>query len=316
MKLVRLVALAFRISIPMAVIASIITVGAGLLSGPATAQQVIAFVNGEPITSYDLDQRTRLIQAINRRPPSRQEAIDELVTEKIKLQQAKRLGIEIADAMVDRAFANVAQQSGRSANDFVAAIKQAGIDLRTFKSKLRADLGWQEVLQKMSPAAFLVRDADVVAALVARGQPPQVKAIQYSLRQFVFVLHRGASSAERAARMKEAQDLRARFNNCEEGSEIARQLHGVVIKDPVVRLSTDLPAKLQQLLAETRDGQLTPPEPIGVGIEVVAVCGRKETMADLTAQREVKDRLLQQKVQAENKQLLDLLRRQSIIEYR
>jgi hypothetical protein len=30
----------------------------------------------------------------------------------------------------------------------------------------------------------------------------------------------------------------------------------------------------------------------------------------------VKDRLLQQKVQAENKQLLDLLRRQSIIEYR
>jgi peptidyl-prolyl cis-trans isomerase SurA len=283
---------------------------------PAAAQQVVAFVNGEPITALDVEQQTRIIEVFTRRRPSRKEALDELVNQKIKINQAKRLSIDISDADVDREFANMARRGGRSVADLTAAFRQAGINPAAFKIKVRADLAWRDVLQKMSPGAFQVRDADVVAALVARGQQPTSKALQYTMRQVVFVVPRGSPDSVRAARVREAESLRSKFSDCERDIELAREFREVVVMDPVIRISTDLPQRLQQLLEKTPDGRMTPPEPIPAGIEVVAICGRKETVADLGSRSEIREQLLSQRVSAQEKQILESLRRQAIIDYR
>lgn len=287
-----------------------------LTAAPASAQQIVALVNGEPITSRDVENRSRLLTAFSRRQPPRKEVIDELIDQKVKLRQAKKLDIEITDAMVERAFASIAQQSGRNANQFAAALREARIDPQSFKTKLRADLAWREVLRQMSPGTFQVRDADVVAALIARGEEPTARAMQYTLRQVVFVVPRGSPSSVTTARMREAEALRAKFSDCERDLALAREYSEVVIKDPVIRISTDLPQRLQQLLEKTPDGKMTPPEPTAAGIEVVAVCGRKETVADLSSQREIREKLLSARVEVQEKQILERLRRQAIIEYR
>lgn len=287
-----------------------------LAAGPAAAQQVVAFVNGEPITALDVDQRARIIEAFSRRKPSRKEALDELVDQKVKLSQAKRLNIDVTDAAVEREFAAMARRAGRSLAELNAAFRQAGINLSTFKTKLRADLGWRDILQKMSPGAFQVRDADVVAALIARGQQPSAKAVQYAMRQIVFVVPRGSPDSARAARAREAESLRSKFSDCERDLPLAREFREVVIKDPVTRISTDLPQRLRQLLEKTPDGQMTPPEPTPAGIEVVAVCGRKDTVADLGSRSEIREQLLSQRVENQEKKILDNLRRQAIIDYR
>jgi peptidyl-prolyl cis-trans isomerase SurA len=290
--------------------------GLMLTASPAPAQQVAAFVNGEPITALDVEQQTRIIEVFTRRRPSRKEALDELVDQKIKINQARRLSIDISDAEVDREFASMARRGGRSVADLTAAFRQAGINPSAFKTKLRADLAWRDVLQKMSPGAFQVRDADVVAALVARGQRPTSKALQYTMRQVVFVVPRGSPDSVRAARVREAESLRSKFSDCERDIELAREFREVVVMDPVIRISTDLPQRLQQLLEKTPDGRMTPPEPISAGIEVVAVCGRKETVADLGSRNEIREQLLSQRVAAQEKQILENLRRQAIIDYR
>lgn len=287
-----------------------------LAASPAAAQQVVAFVNGEPITALDVDQRARIIEAFSRRKPSRKEALDELVDQKVKLSQAKRLNIDVTDADVEREFAAMARRAGRGLADLNAAFRQAGINPSAFKTKLRADLGWRDVLQKMSPGAFQVRDADVVAALLARGQPPTSKAIQYRMRQIVFVVPRGSPDSARAARVREAEALRSKFSDCERDLYLAREYREVVVMDPVIRISTDLPQRLQQLLEKTPDGRMTPPEPTASGIEVVAVCDRKETVADLGSRNEIRDELLSRRIETQEKQVLDKLRRQAIIDYR
>jgi peptidyl-prolyl cis-trans isomerase SurA len=172
--------------------------------GTAPAQQIVAFVNGEPITALDVDQQTRIIEAFSQRRPSRKEALDDLVDQKIKVNQGRRLGITLSDAEVDREFAALARRGSRSVAEFTSAFRQAGINPAAFKVKLRADTVWRQVLQKMSPGSFQVRDADVVAALLARGQPPTSKAIQYRMRQIVFVVPRGSPDSARAARVREA----------------------------------------------------------------------------------------------------------------
>lgn len=288
----------------------------GPISSPAASQQLVALVAGEPITARDVEMRQKMLEVFTRKRPSRQEALEELIDEKVKWSQALKLNIEVTVAQGERAFASMAQQSGRSAADFEAAFRQAGIDPKSFKNKLRVDIAWREVLQKMSPGSFQVRDADVVAALLARGETPNKKAMQYTLRQLVFVIPRNAPPALRAQRTKEAEALRNQINSCEDLVEFARTHKEVVVRNPVRRFSTDLPQRLAQLLENTPDGRTTPPEATAMGIEVVVVCSRQETVADVSSRTEVKQQLLANRVMADEKQILSQLRRQAIIEYR
>jgi peptidyl-prolyl cis-trans isomerase SurA len=287
-----------------------------LLPAPAAAQQVVALVNGEPITTLDVAQRLKLHQISAHRTPPRQELIEELINEKVKLQQAVRLGIIVSDSDVDRIFGQIAQGSGRKAADFAAELTKQGIDVLRFKNRVRAESAWRQVVQQQSPASFMVRDADIVALLMSRGEIAQITANQYSLRQIVFIVPRGSSDTVRATRVREAEAFRKVFTNCEDGFAMARQQREVVVKDPVMRVSTDLNTRLRELLDKTPIGTLTPPEPIAGGIEVVAVCERKETVADVSARREVREELLGKRIQLGEKELLDKFRNRSIIEYR
>lgn len=283
---------------------------------PAAAQQLVALVGGDPITSRDVDLRQKMLEVFTRKKPSREEALEELINEKVKWNQALRLNIEVTVAQSDRAFAGIAAQSGRSAAEFEGAFRQAGIDPKAFRNKLRVDLAWRDVLQKMTPGSFQVRDADVVAALAARGETPNKKAMQYTLRQLVFVIPRNAPPQLRAQRAKEAEALRGQVNSCDDLADFARMHKEVVVRNPVRRFSTDMPARLADLLEKTPDGRLTPPEPTNMGIEVVAVCSRQETVADVSSRTEVKQQLLSNRLNADEQQILNQLRRQAIIEYR
>ena len=278
--------------------------------------QVVALVNGDPITALDVVQRMRLSELMMHKAQSRQDALEELINEKIKLQQARNLKIEITDAQVDKVFAGMAQRTSRKTAEFAAALTQAGIDMPRFKTRLRAELGWRQVLEQRAPGVFQVRDADLVAILMAHGEAAQTKATEYSLQQIIFVVPRNAPDAVRTARMKEAEALRSRFSSCEQDMTLAREVREVVIKEPIVRLSTDVAVQYKQLLDRTPDGKMTPPEITATGIEVVAVCSRKEVVADVSSRREFKEELLTKRLAEHEKYLLDYFRKQSIIEYR
>jgi peptidyl-prolyl cis-trans isomerase SurA len=295
--------------------ASLLAIAAlALAPAPAAAQFVVAVVNGQPITTIDIEQRIRLTQVSTRRTPSRTEVLEELINEQVKLQHAARQNLMVGDSDVDRIFAQIASGSGRPVPEFAASLAQTGVDVKRLKTRIRAELSWRALVQRQHP--FLVRDADVVAALTKRGENPQITAIQYTLRQFVFVVPRGSAAPVRVARLREAEAFRKSVTSCEHGVVVARQHREVVVKDPVSRLSTDLPQRLRELLERTQIGELTPPEPVAGGIEVVAVCDRKQTIADVSARREVRDQLMTSQVQAAEKLLLEKLRRASIIEYR
>src|SRR5258708_32981258 len=76
--------------------------------GGAQAQNVAAFVNGEPITALDIDQRSRLheVSSPTHKAPPRSEVLDAVINEKLKIREAKRWGIDPSDTDVDSAFAS------------------------------------------------------------------------------------------------------------------------------------------------------------------------------------------------------------------
>ena len=51
-------------------------------------------VNGEPITNYDIEQRTKLNFLTTHKQMPRQEVINELIDEKVKIKEGKRFGVD------------------------------------------------------------------------------------------------------------------------------------------------------------------------------------------------------------------------------
>jgi peptidyl-prolyl cis-trans isomerase SurA len=286
-----------------------------LLATPARAQ-VAAMVNGEPITASDIAHRIKLLEISAHKAMSKQEALEELIDEKIKLQTAKRQNIVVTDDQLNKTLAIMAQRAGRATPDFLDNIAKSGVDIPSYKTRLRSEMAWRQVLEQHSPGMFQVRDADLVAILSARGESPQTKAVQYSLQQIVLVVARGSPESARAARMKEAEALRSRSTSCEDALRYAREMRDVVIKDPMERLATDLATQYKKLLDSTPDGKMTPPEVTPAGIEVVAVCGRREIVADISSRREFREELLTRRLGEYEKNYLQELRKQYIISYR
>ena len=80
-----------RLSIPFAAIL-LAAIGCG---APARAQTIAVMVNGEPITNMDVEQRSKLNFMTTRKQQNRQEVINELIDEKVKIKEAKKFGVDL-----------------------------------------------------------------------------------------------------------------------------------------------------------------------------------------------------------------------------
>ena len=77
---------------------------------PLQAQSVAVMVNGEPITNYDIEQRSKLNFLTTRKQMPRQEVIDELINEKVKIKEAKKFGVDPSASDIDQSFAGMSSR--------------------------------------------------------------------------------------------------------------------------------------------------------------------------------------------------------------
>lgn len=283
---------------------------------PARAQEIVASVNGDPITAVDVLQRTKLIQASTQKAPSRKEVLEELIDERIKIQAVQRYRLEITDAEVDGVLAGMAQRMRANPDQFSKVLGSAGISVTALKRKIRADLGWQQIVRGKFAPSLQVRDRDVkMTADTRKKDDKDAVSYAYTLRPILFIVPRGSPDSVLEARRREADGLRTRFENCESGLRMAQGLKDVAVREPLLRTSGDFPAKVREVLETTAVGKLTPPDITLQGVELFAVCEKKETtVGDTGRERDVREELLGKKVTAQAKEYLHELRQSAKIE--
>jgi peptidyl-prolyl cis-trans isomerase SurA len=286
-------------------------------SAPARSQQVVAFVNGAPITTLDVEHRAKFMQLSTKKVPARKEVLDSLINEILEVNEAKRFGIEIPEAEVDKAFASAGRRMGADAQRLTQALTAAGASADTFKRHLRAQLAWSTLVRGRYKASLEIRDKDVEAQLeLHKSDKKEDVGYEYIMSPVVFIVPRGSPDAAYEARKRDADTLRARFQSCSEGIPFARALREVAVRDQVSKFSADLPQQLRDILDGTAVGHLTPPETTAEGVQMFAVCDKKETKSDTPEMREIRDQIFQQKFGAQAKRYLDNLRRGALIEYK
>jgi peptidyl-prolyl cis-trans isomerase SurA len=287
------------------------------LAIPGTAPaQVVVIANGSPITEYDIQQRSKL-ETISQKNASRQQVINDLIDDRLKIARAKVYGLEVSDSEVNNAFDGMATRQHITPAQFSQVLERAGVSPNTVKARIRAELTWQQLIRGKYASSLQVGESDVVKALKDRseGDGPAVGFI-YTLYPIVMVVARGSSEAAISAKRSEAENLRSRFVSCDEGLAMARGLRDVAVRDPITRNSADLTPQLRDLLGNVQVGRLTAPEVTAQGLQMFAVCNKKESTTESPLKREMREQIFVKRFESESKKYLDEIRKAAMIEYK
>jgi peptidyl-prolyl cis-trans isomerase SurA len=121
-----------------------------------TLDRIVAIVNDEVITQYDLeDQKKVVMMQLQRQgtelPPNDlldKQLLERLINDRAQIQWAKDTGIKIDDAQVERAIGRIAEDNKMTAAQFRDLLKQDGIPFPKFREDLRNEITLARVRER------------------------------------------------------------------------------------------------------------------------------------------------------------------------
>jgi peptidyl-prolyl cis-trans isomerase SurA len=311
------VAFAVAFAMPLALMAS---------ATPSYAQSVAVMVNGEPITNFDIEQRTKLDFLSTHKQPTRQEVIEELIDQKVKIKEAKQFGVDPSSSDIDASFADMSTRMRITPDQLSKSLESQGIRPDTLKQRIKADMVWAGLVRGRYKESLQVGEREVNTAAQSQGaqgdagdnkdDKQQVESFEYKMQPIVLIVPRGSSPAAIELRRKDAETLRGRVQTCDEANSYFKSMQNAAIREAVTKTSADIPAALRQVLDSTPIGHLTPPEVTKQGVEMVALCGRKPTTVDTPQKKAIREKMFAEKFEAKSKAYLAQIRKAAMIEYR
>lgn len=282
---------------------------------PLRAQTVAVMVNGEPITNYDIDQRSKLTFMTTHKVPERQQVIDELIDEKVKIREAKKFGVDPTSTDMDQAYASMSTRMRITPEQLTKSLESQGVRPETLRERIKTDMVWSSLVRGRFKESLQVGEKEVAAA-AKEDEKPETESFEYKMQPIVLIIPRGSTTAVVEARHKEAEALRSRVQTCDEANAFFKSMQSAAIREAVTKTSADMPVALRDMLDKTPIGHLTEPEVTKQGIEMVALCGRKPTTIDTPKKKEVRDKMFAEKYEAKSKSYLQEVRKAAMIEYR
>jgi peptidyl-prolyl cis-trans isomerase SurA len=283
---------------------------------PARAQNAVLVVNNEVITNYDIEQRAKFNMLATHKPQPRREIIEELIDDKLKAQIAKRYKIDLTEKDVDAQYADMAKRMHLSTDQLTQVLAQSGVDAKTLKAKILSDLSWQAIIRGKFQGDFQISDTAIQREIQSQKKGDNKGSevgYDYTLRPILFLVPRG-NTAMLEANKKAADVLRAQFTSCDVGLPAARAQRDVIIREPITKNSSDLAPALREILNKTEPGHLTPPETTEQGVELFALCDKKENTTETPEKRAAREKLMGEAFVAKSKAYLRELRRAAMIE--
>src|SRR5712664_134123 len=165
-------------------VAALILMGCG---SPLHAQTVAVMVNGEPITNYDIDQRSKLNFLTTHKATARQQVIDELIDEKVKIKEGKKFGVDPTASDVDQSYVAMSARMRITPEQLTKSLESQGIRPDTLKSRIKADMVWTSLVRGRYKERLQVGEKDVAAAVKAEGgdEQQQAEAFEYKMQPVV-----------------------------------------------------------------------------------------------------------------------------------
>ena len=138
-----------------------------LAAAPSRAQNIVVMVNGDPITDFDIDQRSKLDQLTTQKTPSRQEVINELIDDRVKLKEGKKYGVDPGVSDINQSFEGMAQRMRISTDQLTKSLEVKGVRPETLKARMKSEMVWTSLVRGRFKEKLMVGERDVAQAVQA-----------------------------------------------------------------------------------------------------------------------------------------------------
>lgn len=148
------------------------------------SEGVAAIVNDQPITRLDVRQRVQFLIATSGAQQITPEllqratsaALNNLIDERLQLQEAAKFKLDVPDREVDRILTNQARQNGSTLENFFRDLADIGVSAQSYRDKTRAEIVWQRIVSGRFGSRVRINRDQVKAALdriLANTNKPQ-----------------------------------------------------------------------------------------------------------------------------------------------
>ena len=132
-------------------------------------QEIVAIVNDEVISLYDLKQRMLLFVLTSGRQQLsaeeskyvQQQSLQSLIDDKLKIGEAEKYKAVITAEEQEQTFAGYAQQFNMSPEQFEQQLTRAGIDKKSMLKQIEASLAWEQVVGGLLMPQVSVTDDEI-----------------------------------------------------------------------------------------------------------------------------------------------------------
>jgi peptidyl-prolyl cis-trans isomerase SurA len=249
---------------------------------PPLAAGVVATVNDDVISTYDLTQRIRLLIVVagiqptqDNMPQIEREALRGLIDEHLEMGEIRReekeqkFKITASDDDVSDELARMAQGNQMSKDQFIGALASQGVGAETLRDQIRANMSWQRWIQGRYGGSRLKVGQTQVNAAFAQIQSDAAKP-QYQISE-IFIDAARVGGMDTA--MNGAQQLITQLQQGAPFAAVARQFSGGATAanggDAGWLSEAQLPAEVRDGISELRPGQLSKPIPVKDGVYII-----------------------------------------------
>ncbi len=237
---------------------------------------VIATVNDDLISSYDLRQQMLLLIATSGIKPTeenmqqiQQEALRNLIDQRLQLQEIKKLSkLTISDAEIDDEIENMARQNRMTKDQLFAQLKGAGVQPDTLRQQEKAQIGFEMIVGGRFGDKAKVSASEVQQTLTritsASSKP------QYLVGE-IYLDATSAGGMDQA--MTGAQQLEDQILKGAPFQGVARQFSNAPTAiqggDAGWLISGEMPPEIQEALEKMQAGQMSRPIQVKDGVWIV-----------------------------------------------
>jgi peptidyl-prolyl cis-trans isomerase SurA len=244
-------------------------------------EDVVAEVNDDVITNYDVIQRMRLLVVTAGIQPTRNDlpelqryALSSLIDERLEMQELRReekeqkTTIVASDSVVDDVLADYAKQNHMTSQQFLASLAQQGIGPETLRAQLRAQESWQDWIRGRYGSRLRIGEDQVKAFQVRMAA--EANKPRYLISE-VFVDAQRAGGMQQA--LAEANQLIGQLHQGAQFQAVARQFSAASTAanggDAGWVTAGELEPEVRTALEDLRPGSLSTPIQVKDGVYII-----------------------------------------------
>jgi peptidyl-prolyl cis-trans isomerase SurA len=302
----------------------------------AANQGVIVTVNDVPITTFDIDQRLRLMKMLGDKQAAAggcKKALRTMEDELVKISVAKKYKANPSEKEIDAQLAQMAKGMKTDAAGLKEKLQKQDIAISSLKQYVEAQIAFNRILSGKYQVKIKVEPADVDRKLDEIKQEmnkklkaimndPRMKPVEvYSILEIDLPVEIADDAMLLQARAVEAGQFIRNFNGCESAREAASGIFNVKINKKIDAIAEKIPKQLRKALDDAGPGKAIGPMRGPKGIQIIGFCDKRMVKPEAPTitpptREQVAIAVSNEKYAAVEDKYMAILRKSALIEYK